>query len=57
MPSPGSGLAGLQDRVAALDGTLTVASPAGAGTRIGAEIPWPPPRTRAPVGAAEAAHG
>jgi signal transduction histidine kinase len=38
MPSPGSGLAGLQDRVAALDGTLTVASPAGAGTRISAEI-------------------
>jgi PAS domain S-box-containing protein len=56
-PSPGSGLAGLQDRVAALAGTLTVDSPPGAGTRISAEIPLPPPGSRAPVGAGEAAHG
>jgi signal transduction histidine kinase len=38
-PYPGSGLSGLRDRVAALDGTLTVDSPPGAGTRIRAEIP------------------
>jgi PAS domain S-box-containing protein len=37
--SRGSGLAGLQDRVAALDGTLAVESPAGGGTRVRAEIP------------------
>jgi signal transduction histidine kinase len=36
---PGSGLSGLVDRVAALDGTLTVDSPPGGGTRIRAEIP------------------
>jgi signal transduction histidine kinase len=38
-PSAGSGLSGLQDRVAAVDGTLTVDSPPGAGTRIRAELP------------------
>jgi len=38
-PSKGSGLAGLQDRVAALNGTLTVESARGEGTRICAEIP------------------
>jgi PAS domain S-box-containing protein len=37
----GSGLSGLADRVAALDGTLEVDSPAGAGTRVRAEIPIP----------------
>lgn len=37
----GSGLAGLRDRVAALDGTLEVASPAGGGTRLRATIPLP----------------
>jgi signal transduction histidine kinase len=37
--SPGSGLAGLRDRVAALDGALTVDSPVGGGTRVRAEIP------------------
>jgi signal transduction histidine kinase len=37
--SPGGGLAGLQDRVAALGGTLTVDSPPGRGTRITASIP------------------
>jgi signal transduction histidine kinase len=35
----GSGLRGLADRVAALDGTLTVDSPAGRGTRLRARIP------------------
>jgi signal transduction histidine kinase len=35
----GSGLSGLADRVAALDGTLTLESPEGAGTRVRAEIP------------------
>jgi signal transduction histidine kinase len=36
---PGSGLRGLADRVGALSGTLTVISPAGAGTIVRAEIP------------------
>jgi signal transduction histidine kinase len=35
----GSGLAGLQDRVAAHGGTLRITSPSGAGTRIEAAIP------------------
>jgi signal transduction histidine kinase len=35
----GSGLRGLADRVAALDGTLALDSPAGEGTRLRAEIP------------------
>lgn len=35
----GSGLAGLRDRVAALDGTLVVTSPAGGPTVVRAEIP------------------
>jgi signal transduction histidine kinase len=35
----GSGLRGLADRVAALEGTLEVHSPPGGGTRITAEIP------------------
>jgi signal transduction histidine kinase len=38
-PSRGSGLVGLADRVEALGGTLRVASPLGAGTRIIAELP------------------
>jgi signal transduction histidine kinase len=38
-PGNGSGLRGLRDRVAALDGTLQVESPLGGGTRIRAEIP------------------
>jgi signal transduction histidine kinase len=37
----GSGLRGLADRVAALDGTLAVESPAGVGTHLHAEIPCP----------------
>jgi signal transduction histidine kinase len=35
----GSGLRGLADRIAALDGTLTVDSPPGRGTRLHVEIP------------------
>jgi PAS domain S-box-containing protein len=38
-PTQGSGLRGLVDRVEALDGRLAVESPAGAGTRVRAEIP------------------
>jgi signal transduction histidine kinase len=37
--SRGSGLRGLADRVAALDGTLAVESPPGRGTRLHVEIP------------------
>jgi PAS domain S-box-containing protein len=40
-PALGSGLRGLADRLAALDGSLSVASPIGGGTRIRAEIPLP----------------
>jgi signal transduction histidine kinase len=39
----GSGLRGLADRVAALDGTLSLESPAGHGTCLRAEIPLEPP--------------
>jgi signal transduction histidine kinase len=35
----GSGLRGLGDRVAALDGRLRVVSPVGAGTVVTAELP------------------
>jgi signal transduction histidine kinase len=38
-PNRGSGLAGLADRVAALEGRLWIDSPAGGGTRIRAEFP------------------
>ena len=37
----GSGVRGLTDRVEALGGTLTLDSPAGAGTRLRADIPMP----------------
>ena len=37
--SAGTGLRGLADRVAALDGSFAVESPSGAGTRVRAEIP------------------
>ena len=39
----GSGLRGLADRLAALDGTLSLDSPAGRGTRLRARIPCGPP--------------
>ncbi|HET9736700.1 MAG TPA: 2TM domain-containing protein, partial [Solirubrobacteraceae bacterium] len=35
----GSGLRGLTDRIAALDGSLDVVSPVGEGTRVRAELP------------------
>ncbi|HET9739486.1 MAG TPA: histidine kinase [Solirubrobacteraceae bacterium] len=38
-PDRGSGLRGLADRVSALDGEMRLDSPAGAGTRLRAEIP------------------
>lgn len=38
-PARGSGLVGLKDRVEALGGTITVQSPAGAGTSLRAELP------------------
>jgi signal transduction histidine kinase len=38
-PDRGSGLRGLADRVSALDGRMEIESPAGAGTRLRAEIP------------------
>ena len=38
-PKRGSGLVGLADRVGALDGTLEVESPPGAGTRVHIELP------------------
>jgi signal transduction histidine kinase len=38
-PAGGSGLIGLADRVDALDGTISIASPPGAGTTIHAELP------------------
>ena len=41
-PRRGSGLRGLADRLAALDGTISIISPIGGGTRICAEIPTDP---------------
>jgi signal transduction histidine kinase len=38
-PRTGSGLRGLADRLAALDGTLAIDSPVGGGTRLSARIP------------------
>ncbi len=35
----GTGLRGLEDRVAAVRGTFSVQSPPGGGTRVSAEIP------------------
>ena len=39
MPSEGSGLAGITDRVAALGGSVSVTSPPGEGTEVVAELP------------------
>lgn len=44
----GSGLRGLADRLAALDGTITVVSPVGRGTTLSAQIPTTSP-TASPV--------
>ena len=38
-PTPGSGLAGLRDRLAAVDGSLWVSSPPGGGTTVTAVVP------------------
>jgi signal transduction histidine kinase len=42
-PRTGSGLRGLADRLAALDGTISVVSPIGGGTHISARIPTDQP--------------
>jgi len=42
-PRSGSGLRGLADRLAALDGTITVMSPVGGGTTVTAQIPTTSP--------------
>jgi PAS domain S-box-containing protein len=47
--SGGSGLSGLSDRVAALDGTLTIDSPPGAGTHLCARLPLPPEAAGNPI--------
>ncbi|MFF4425404.1 sensor histidine kinase [Streptomyces sp. NPDC001549] len=39
-PSGGSGLAGLAERLGAVDGVLVVDSPVGVGTVVTAELPW-----------------
>jgi signal transduction histidine kinase len=40
--SSGSGLVGLADRVAAVDGTVALSSPPGGPTLVHVEIPVPP---------------
>lgn len=37
---PGTGLAGLAERLDAVDGVLVVDSPADGGTTVTAELPW-----------------
>jgi signal transduction histidine kinase len=53
-PAAGSGLRGLADRVAALDGRLEVSSPPGVGTTVRAVIPCRDAAPREPVTATEA---
>jgi signal transduction histidine kinase len=53
-PAKGSGLRGLADRVAALDGRLEVSSPPGVGTTVRAVIPCGEPPPPEPVTAMEA---
>ena len=43
-PRRGTGLIGLQDRVDALGGTISFASPAGGGTTIRVKLPTESPR-------------
>jgi len=52
-PSPEGGLAGLADRVATVNGTLTVTSEPGHGTRIRADIPLSAPASAASAATAE----
>jgi len=40
-PAAGTGLQGLRDRVAAVDGALSIESPQGGGTIVRARIPAP----------------
>jgi signal transduction histidine kinase len=44
LPAPGGGLAGLAERIGAVDGVFVVESPAGGPTTVTVELPW---RTRA----------
>ncbi|WP_432059709.1 sensor histidine kinase [Streptomyces sp. S1] len=46
-PARGSGLTGLADRIAVLDGTLTITSPPGGPTLLRVEIPCPVPSSPA----------
>ena len=39
LPSAGSGMAGITDRIAALGGSVSVTSPSGEGTEVVAELP------------------
>ncbi|MEV0648756.1 sensor domain-containing protein [Phytomonospora sp. NPDC050363] len=39
-PAKGTGLTGLADRIAVVDGTLSLSSPPGGPTRVHVEIPW-----------------
>ncbi|NJP49217.1 sensor histidine kinase [Streptomyces sp. SBST2-5] len=45
-PARGSGLAGLAERLDAVDGVLVIDSPAGGPTRVTAELPWRSERVR-----------
>jgi signal transduction histidine kinase len=54
-PAAGSGLRGLSDRLAAIDGRLTVASPPGGGTTVRAELPLEGPSAPAATPAPAAA--
>jgi signal transduction histidine kinase len=54
-PGSGSGLRGLADRVAVLEGTLSVDSPPGRGTTVRAVIPCPPAARGVARGAAQRA--
>ena len=47
-PTAGSGLRGLADRLAALDGRLTVSSPIDGGTTVRAELPLDSPKASRP---------
>ena len=47
-PDIGSGLAGLVDRIEALEGTIDIVSPVGRGTALRAEIPIGPSTPRKP---------
>ncbi|WP_069814467.1 sensor histidine kinase [Streptomyces sp. TP-A0874] len=49
-PTPNSGLAGLAERLDAVDGLLTITSPPHNGTTITAELPWRPHQATATPG-------